>query len=353
MWEKAARRRAWYLGLALFAGYTIVTSVVFSSHADSSQSPAHVRDASDWLRTIGIFTPLFGAMHVLSVYAYHWQVGSYGDTKKTSAHWFASHCVSMGHAIVVTAAGLYGLGLLWDAPAAIKLGSRAQSVPVEWLARYAYVAVSGELFTAWLIYDAITVVCAWSVLGSWETLAHHAAFLGASYVMRGYYMAPWQAAVCMCMEASTPFLNVCQLKEAFGLTKEALVVKGSFVSFAFFFAVFRVVLLPAATLQMVLNFGVGPWSEGERANLATLADAAPPEVPVWAGVVLVSLLLAACGLMFMWFRRIVAILLAPASAQGEGQSLPMTDGDSEEPPSPTSQPMRSFSDDEESALVNV
>lgn len=196
----------------------------------------------------------------------------------------------------------------------MKLGTRHLPAGSVYAVGYPRVAAVGELFSAWLLYDLVAVVGAWRVLGSWETIAHHVGFMGASAVLRGLYFAPWQATVCLCMEASTPFLNLCSLKEALGLSKSSAAVVGSFGAFALNFFVFRIVLLGGALAQLVLRWADGPWLEPPPD-----ADAGLPPVPSWAPLLLVAMLVGAFAMMLMWFRRIVLILVPGAAGVGEGK----------------------------------
>jgi hypothetical protein len=219
---------------------------------------------------------------------------------------------------------------------------------------YPRVAAVGELFSAWLLYDLVAVVGAWRVLGSWETVAHHVGFMGASALLRGLYFAPWQATVCLCMEASTPFLNLCSLKEALGLSKSSAAVVGSFGAFALNFFVFRIVLLGGALAQLVARWADGPWLEA--APDAAALDAAratgglPPPVPRWAPLALLALLIGAYAMMSLWFRRIVLILWPGAVGKGPGGATKVASEDESEPPASPAGRRRSTSD-EELALV--
>ncbi|KAG8470872.1 hypothetical protein KFE25_009293 [Diacronema lutheri] len=316
-----------------------------------------VRTSADWRATVSFFTPLFAAMHAVS-HALYSAVAGAQPGKKASAHWFASHVVSMAHALVITAAALACLWLLWDAPATVKLGARApprwaDGVSVaspRWADGYPLIAATGELFTAWLAYDLALVVGAWATLGSWETVAHHLGFLLAAALLRGYYFAPWQAAVCLSMEASTPFLNLCQLKEALGLDKRSRAVVCSFLAFALCFFAFRVLLLAAALLQLLAHWADGPWAlpPTRASTAAAAAEPATPAVPELAAYALVALLCAALCMMLGWFRRIVAILLPAAHGAEEIATSDDSDGDAQR-----TRRTPGLSDDEEIALVAV
>lgn len=316
-----------------------------------------VRDSSDWINTISWLTPLFVAMHFATSRLFTALVRPQNaNHKKASAHWFASHVVSTAHAIVVTTVSLQILLTLSDAPSAIKLGTRAPQLSVandRWLQTYPRVAAVGELFTAWLFYDLLLVVGVWSILGSWETIVHHLGFLCAAGVLRGFYFAPWQSAVCLCMEASTPFLNVCQLKEALGLDKSSPVVVGAFGGFALNFFVFRIIVLAAGLVQLLLGWESGPWKEPPLRSIPG-SSGEPPAVPAWVANALVALLVAALSLMLMWFRRILLILM-PGSAVSHGaQHVPSGDELDTEASSPrTTTRKRELSDDEELALVTI
>jgi hypothetical protein len=350
MWEKAARRRARQLFVGACALYTAILTYAFARYtADTSP---RMRDGTDWLLTLAYFTPMFGAMHLLVLCAYSGAVSARTLEKKTSAQWFASHTVSMSHALVVTGFSLASLFLFWDAPAPIKLGTRMPPAGAHWVEGYPLVSAVGELFTSFLLYDLVAVACAWDVLGSAETIAHHAGFLLASLVLRGFSFAPWSATVCLCMEASTPFLNVCQLKEALGLSKSSALVVGSFSCFALNFFVFRIVLLAGALAQLILHWDDGPWAEPPLLTRAEQRVAGSvPAVPPWAPYVLLALLCSALGLMLVWFRRIVGILLPSAATRGATQ---LASGEEEaDALADRPRPQQQLSDDEGQALVSV
>lgn len=336
--RRHARRRR--LFAALCVSYTAIVGAAFWL-GTCRRGAWHVRTRADWANTILLFAPMFAAMHAAGHAAYSC-LADQQPAKKLSAHWFASHVVSMAHALVVTAAALSSLFLLWDAPPRVKLGSEPPASGSRWVGGYPMVAATGELFSAWLVYDLLSVIGAWATLGSWETVAHHIGFFAAAGLLRGFYFAPWQATVCLCMEASTPFLNVCQLKEAFGLDKRSAAIVSSFALFALNFFFFRIVLLGGALAQLLAHWAEGPWAEPARRAGA----AAAPPVPRLAAYGLLCLLCAALALMVAWFRRIVAILLP--SGGGGAEEARAGDG-------PRHQPARlaQLSDDEELALVAV
>lgn len=347
MWDRS-RRPVRRLFACLCTAYTAIVGYVFWAGA-CGNGEWRMRTREDWANTVYFFTPLFLVMHAVSFVAYGRLTGAQQPIKKMTAHWFASHIVSMAHALVITIAALVNLYILWDAPARIKLGTRMPPVGSRWTAGYPFIAATGELFSAWLVYDLFLVLGVWAVLGSWETVAHHLGFLVAAGVLRGYSFAPWQATVCLCMEASTPFLNVCQLKEALGLEKRSPAVVGSFALFSINFFLFRIVLLGLGLLQLVVHWTEGPWAEPSPRATAPIAEPPVPAVPVLAAYGLLCLLCCALALMVMWFRRIIAILL-PSAADG-AQKLASDEPDGEQLRQPRS--ARELSDDEEIAILTV
>jgi hypothetical protein len=99
MWEQGARRRARLLFAALCVSVTLIHGYAFNRY--TSDLHGRTRNASDWLETLVRFTPFFGAVHGISYVAYARLIGdAASSSKKTSPHWFASHVVSMAHAIV-------------------------------------------------------------------------------------------------------------------------------------------------------------------------------------------------------------------------------------------------------------
>ncbi|KAJ1635609.1 TLC domain-containing protein [Pavlovales sp. CCMP2436] len=349
MWEKAAHQRARQLFLALTTAYTLITGYAFVR--TTADAGLRARTGGDWVRCVLLFTPVFIAMHLAAHGLHAMVLGARQSAKKQSAPWFASHVVSMAHALVVTVAALSNLVLLWDAPAAGKLGTRTPPVGAPWVGAYPLIAAVGELFTAWLLYDLFVVCAQWSYLGSLETLAHHVAFLAAAGVLRGYYFAPWQATACLCMEASTPFLNICQLKEALGLSKRSPLVIGSFGCFALNFLVFRILLLGSALTHLIFHWNEGPWLETPPSR-AVPADELLPPVPSWAAYALLILLVAAFVMMISWFNRIIAILAGPAA--GGAEQLPSDESDAApDTPRVARRTRHELSDEEELALVNV
>jgi len=98
------------------------------------------------------------------------------------------------------------------------------------------VAVAGLAFTAFTVADVgISIL---HRLATWDFIVHHVAFISAGLMIRSHCMLPFNAAILLAMEVSTPFLNYLLFFRHRGETYES-VVKTNGVVFVLLYVVFR------------------------------------------------------------------------------------------------------------------
>merc|ERR1719517_73132 len=84
-----------------------------------------------------------------------------------------------------------------------------------------------------------------------DYIFHHVCFIIAGLIIRSSCMLPFNAAVMMAMEITTPLLNFGLLYRHRGLSICAAAVSGSF--FLFFYIALRLVLNSWAAVELVRN----------------------------------------------------------------------------------------------------
>lgn len=98
------------------------------------------------------------------------------------------------------------------------------------------VAMAGLIFTAFTLADVFISI--FHGLATFDFIAHHVAFITAGLIIRGHCMLPFNAAILLAMEISTPSLNYVLFFRNRGETyKSAVTVNG--ILFVFFYIIFR------------------------------------------------------------------------------------------------------------------
>jgi len=162
--------------------------------------------------------------------------------------------------------------------------------------------MGGLLFTAFLLAD--TIISWIHDLASWDYVVHHIAFMSAGLIIRGHCMLPYNAAILLAMEASTPFLNVMLFFRNRG-PAYSLLVQATGVVFVLLFVLFRLILNTYGAILL--------WQHRTVAM--------PPSVPEWQRCFLLGAVAAGSALQFIWFPAIARIfckgvmnLIAPPSS---------------------------------------
>lgn len=322
---RTVRSAARVLALGFTGGATIALALIFTMLLDTES----IAPRSTWesFVLVSTFTTALTVMHEVCRRGYDARVADSMQTSiKTSAQFYANHCVSTAFAVVISAVSIANLAALWNAPHSVLLGSRSPGGPDADLFMHVYprVAAAGEFFGAYILYDLLFIARNASTMANAEVLCHHSVFLVAAWLLRSYYFAPGPATVFMTMEISTPFLNFCMLKDAFGWTTDDAPVRWGFILFAATFFLSRILLLAMSTVGLLLHFREGPWMDEvvvPRGNDAVAA----PYVPVWSGVVLCIIMIAASVLMAIWFRRILGILLGRGGKHDDDDYRPQSE----------------------------
>mmetsp|Transcript_82382 Transcript_82382/g.207281 ORF Transcript_82382/g.207281 Transcript_82382/m.207281 type:complete len:330 (+) Transcript_82382:104-1093(+) len=158
----------------------------------------------------------------------------------------------------------------------------------DWNSSGQAVALAGLLFTAFLFAD---IVISWiHGLSSWDYVLHHVAFITAGLIIRGHCMLPYNSAILLAMEASTPFLNVMLFFRNRG-PAYGLLVQASGIIFVVLFVLFRLILNTYGAILL--------WRHR--------ASAMPQSVPELQRCFLLGAIVAGSALQFFWFPAIARI----------------------------------------------
>eukprot|EP00435_Cladocopium_sp_Y103_P071173 s325_g36.t3 len=122
-----------------------------------------------------------------------------------------------------------------------------------------------------------------------DYVVHHVAFISAGLILRGNCMLPFNAAVLMAMEVSTPFLNWVTFFRHRGEQYQSQVI-GAGVMFFLTFLVFRLGLNIYGTILLVVDQARGL--------------AMPERVPMWQQVLVILAILAGVVVQLYWLPRI-------------------------------------------------
>jgi len=148
------------------------------------------------------------------------------------------------------------------------------------------VALAGLAFTSFTCADIC--ICLLHGLSSADYIVHHIAFISAGLLIRGHCMLPFNAAILMAMEASTPFLNFVLFFRHRG-PRYGVAVQVSGIIFVILFIVVRLGLNTYGAVIL--------WLHRDTAM--------PPTVPKWQAWLLIAAVVAGAGVQFFWFPQIV------------------------------------------------
>mmetsp|Transcript_53673 Transcript_53673/g.143566 ORF Transcript_53673/g.143566 Transcript_53673/m.143566 type:complete len:471 (-) Transcript_53673:559-1971(-) len=192
----------------------------------------------------------------------------------------ARNILGIGHALFVTCLAL---------PIFLSLPERMWFATSNHLATCAYpdgpesIATAGMAFTAFTAADIFISVVHGPI--TLDYMAHHLIFLVAGLIMRGNCVLPFNAAILLSMEASTPFLNLLLLVRHRTAT---LLPKLVGMLFTICFVFFRLILNVYGILVL--------WRHR--------STALPASLPLWQGWILLSIIAAGAGVQFFWFPTV-------------------------------------------------
>lgn len=268
---------------------------------------ATVDGQEDLVRAFLQWSVLWITLFYAMVLTYGYWAKSFGSSEKAHEncpYWSSRHFLGIIHAIVVSSVALWCLVQLWSAPNDVKFGSsshlatckaESDTAFADWESVGEAIAVAGLAFTTFTFTD-ILISFTHGLLAV-DHFVHHVAFVLAGLVIRGQCILPFNAALLLSMEVSTPFLN-CLLffRHRGDRWKPLLVICGA--SFFVSYVVFRLFLN---------TYGTGLLWSKTHGN-----DAFPGRVPeVQVYFLLLALTIGACVQLY-WF---------PAVARGFGANL--------------------------------
>lgn len=224
------------------------------------------------------------------------KVISSSKTHENCKYWETRNVWGAIHAVVVSCLVIPVLLALSDAPAEVRVGTSPNLATCS-QKDYPHmnrigqaIALAGMLFTAFIASDSIISIV--HRLSTWDFVVHHIAFLAAGLIIRGHCMLPYNAAILLSMEVSTPFLNVMLLFRNRG-EKYQGIVQVTGIIFVVTFVLFRLVLN---------TYGVSfLWQHR--------ADAIPHAVPRWQSSYLVVAIILGSVLQYFWFPAIAKIFV--------------------------------------------
>lgn len=219
-------------------------------------------------------------------------------------HWNAMQAGSFVHSVFISALSVPALFILATA------SSDAQYPPSEGLQPwctlpggpgdiadyqdvYYALATAGLAFTMHIVSDLFTSVA--HGIATAPQIIHHTAFIVAGLIIRMHCALPFNSAVLMSMEASTPFLNVLMVLRNRGDQYTRAVRIASY----FFIALFVVFRLVLNTYGLVIL-----WINHETIL--------PPEIPGWQAVFLLVAITAGALIQYFFFAQILQSFCGPA-----------------------------------------
>lgn len=239
-----------------------------------------------------------------------WNAGWPASTKQheNSKYWGAWYFMGTIHAIIVSCICVPAFFLLWSAPHAVQYGhtqnvgfcvvganeaSYGQAARHDLLWVQVAVAFAGLIFTCFICVDLVVAVR--HELAAWDYILHHAIFIFAGQMIRGYCMLPFNAAILMAMEASTPFLNFyLYFRNRQGYKKKLVEISSHLFALSFF------------------SFRVGINTYGAYYLWIQFDRSMPSIVPVWQQWFLLIAISAGAALQWFWAYKIVNSIICPA-----------------------------------------
>lgn len=211
--------------------------------------------------------------------------------------WLTRNVIGIMHALLISALGVPALFAFLGSPeyaryatsdhlahCAVDPGNE-RLLPWDTFGRMT--ALGGLAFTAFTAVDLV-IMFAHNLL-TWDYFLHHIVFIIAGVLIRGHCMLPFNAAVLLSMEISTPFLNTVLLFRNRGEKYQTMnVVNG--VTFFVTFIVFRLVLNGYGTMEL--------WVAIAR------HAAVPNKVPTWQVYFLAIAISIGALIQIYWFPSI-------------------------------------------------
>jgi hypothetical protein len=218
-------------------------------------------------------------------------------------YWIARDVIGIIHALLVSALCVPAAFEFLEAPDWVQFASsshlancRVDGADIEllpWNFAGQAVALSGLAFTTFTLADAIVSVA--HGLATVDYIIHHIAFVTAGMIIRGHCMLPFNAAVLMGMEASTPFLNYFHLVRHRGdVFRIRVIVCG--ISFFVLFLLWRIGFNLYATAHLWIVHIKG--------------FAIPAHVPQWQARFLMVAVTAGAGVQFFWLPSICKLFMS-------------------------------------------
>mmetsp|Transcript_72372 Transcript_72372/g.114741 ORF Transcript_72372/g.114741 Transcript_72372/m.114741 type:complete len:311 (-) Transcript_72372:108-1040(-) len=218
----------------------------------------------------------------------HWSkmVEPSSKEHENDRYWSSRELFGLVHAMIISALSLPPLFLfLFDSDERVKFASsphlatckvdRRDVDLLDWELTMQAISLAGLAFTTFTLADL--VVLSLHGMATLDYIVHHVAFVSAGLILRGNCMLPFNAAVLMAMEVSTPFLNWVTFFRHRGEQYENQVI-GAGVMFFLTFLVFRLGLNIYGTVLLVLDQARGL--------------AMPERVPMWQQVLVILAIIA-------------------------------------------------------------
>jgi len=241
--------------------------------------------------------------------------------KENEPAWCARNVLGSIHAVLVSILVVPAVVILFPENGDVKFGASPSlsicAVDPSDTALYPFnktgmsVALAGLAFVTFTIADVI--ISAIYRLATVDYIIHHIAFISAGCIIRSHCMMPFNAAILMSMEISTPFLNYATLMRNRSERRDWVVI-ASGVTFAFLFFVFRLVLNTYGAFVL--------WAHRGRA--------VPQGVPKWQfWFVFIAVVIGAL-VQFFWFPAVVKAFMTKLdtdflTTEGQGAAATLQD----------------------------
>lgn len=260
----------------------------------------------------------YGASVTYSKWSADWPAST--KAHENSKYWGGWYVMGTIHAILLSLICVPAVFALWNAPHAVQFGHTSNvgfCIPSEGEPVYepamasgllwvcVAVAFAGLVFTCFICMDLIVALR--HGLAAWDYLIHHAIFIFAAQMIRGYCMLPFNAAILMAMEVSTPFLNYyIYFRNRQGWNKTYVTIASHLFAATFF--TFRVLINTYGAYYL--------WREFKTAM--------PPIVPEWQRWFLLIAFIAGAVIQWFWAYKVVQSILSPTAKEEEdGEKQPL------------------------------
>ncbi|CAJ1425497.1 unnamed protein product [Effrenium voratum] len=253
------------------------------------------------LYSAGTWTMVWLCLFYLISVTFPWWISQVQPSTKpheNDRYWCSRDLFGLVHAVIISALSLPPLFLLLFAGEHVKFASSPHLATcevdrginpelVDWELTMQAVSVAGLAFTTFTLADLVILMI--HGLATADYVAHHVAFLCAGCILRGHCMLPFNAAVLMAMEVSTPFLNWVMFFRHRGEQYQSQVI---FCGVVFFltFLVFRLGLNLFGTILLVVD---------EARGLAM-----PENVPEWQQITVIFAIIAGAIVQLYWLPKI-------------------------------------------------